>query len=235
MNKNQKPKTKSQKLKTKRCVVLLSGGLDSAVTLYQAKAMGYETYALTFDYGQRHKKEIAQAKEIAASSASKWQLVNISLPWKGSSLLDRKQPLPKNRKPGRGIPSTYVPARNMIFLSFAASFAEAITAEAVFIGANQIDYSGYPDCRLGFLKLFEKTLKTGTKRGAEGKKIEVIAPLIRKNKAQIVQMARRLGVPIELTWSCYQGGSRPCGVCDSCLLREWGFNAANLRDSALCR
>ncbi|MBU4305637.1 MAG: 7-cyano-7-deazaguanine synthase QueC [Candidatus Omnitrophica bacterium] len=229
--KNQKPKVRKKPYK--RAVVLLSGGLDSAVALYLAKDKGYKTYCLSFDYGQRHKKEIVSAEKIARKSASMWRLIHFELPWKGSSLLDKRAAVPKNRRLDKGIPSTYVPARNIIFLSMAASYAEVIGAEAIFIGANQIDFSGYPDCRKGFLRAFEKALEEGTKQGAEGKGIRIHAPLLNKDKAQIVKLARRLKVPLELTWSCYQGKPRACGVCDSCRLRSRGFAQAGISDPAL--
>ena len=148
----------------KRCIVLLSGGLDSTTTLYYAKAKGYDCRALIFDYGQRHKKEIRCAVGVAKSAKVPYQIVKIKLPWKGSSLLDKASKIPANRKIGKGIPSTYVPGRNTIFLSFALSYAEAIGAKAVFIGANALDFSGYPDCRPGYYKAFQKVAD----RGAEG-------------------------------------------------------------------
>jgi len=226
-------KVKRQKVKVKklkRAVMLLSGGLDSAVALYAAKREGYLVYCLTFDYGQRHRKEINAAKRIAGKSASSWQLVHFELPWKGSSLLDRRAAIPKNRNISAGIPSTYVPARNIIFLSMAASYAESIGAGAIFIGANVIDFSGYPDCRREFLQQYERALRRGTKKGVEGGTIKIIAPLLNKNKAEIVKMAKSLKVPLELTWSCYMGNKHPCGVCDSCRLRERGFKAARIKD-----
>lgn len=229
--KNQKPKTGNKP--RKRAVVLLSGGLDSTVCLYAAKNSGYETYSLSFDYGQRHKKEIERARKIAAKAASAWRVVRIELPWKGSALLDTNIKVPLKRKLSKSIPATYVPSRNIIFLSMAASYAEVIAAEAIFIGANQIDFSGYPDCRKGFLRAFEKVLMEGTKQGAEGKRIRIHAPLLNKDKAQIVKLARRLKVPLELTWSCYQGKTRACGVCDSCRLRARGFAQAGITDPAL--
>ncbi|MFH1459332.1 MAG: 7-cyano-7-deazaguanine synthase QueC [Candidatus Omnitrophota bacterium] len=216
----------------KKAVVLLSGGLDSTVTLYYAKTQGYQTYALTFDYGQRHKKEINLARQIAGKAKSSWRLVKMQLPWGGSALLDKKIKIPQRRKNMNNIPATYVAARNIIFLSFAASCAETIKAEAIFIGANQIDYSGYPDCRMSFLKMFEKILEKGTKQGTGGKKISVCAPLVKKNKEQIVKMALDLKIPLELTWSCYLGGKYPCGICDSCVLRKQGFMAAKTKDPA---
>ena len=228
------PEARQLTMNKKRAVVLLSGGLDSATTLYVAKSKGYETFCLIFDYGQRHKKEIIQAKKIAKASKSRCELVSFKMPWKGSSLLDRKMKVPQKRDlADTSIPSSYVPARNIVFLSFAASYAESINAEAVFIGANQIDYSGYPDCRDEFLKAFAKAVIAGTKRGVEGKPLIIQAPLVRKNKAQIVNLAKKLEVPLELTWSCYKGGKRPCGECDSCRLRQVGFNQAKQVDPGI--
>ena len=217
----------------KIAIVLLSGGLDSATTLYYAKRKGYKTSCLIFDYGQRHRKEIRIARRIAQVSHSDYKIVKISLPWQGSALLDKKIPLPRNRHIiPKGIPVTYVPARNTIFLGFAASFAEAIGAKTIFIGANAIDYSGYPDCRPSFYRAYQETLRRGLKAGVEGKPIKILTPLIRKTKAQIIELGLRLKVPYGLTWSCYQGGKRPCGVCDSCLLRQKGFAALRIKDPA---
>ena len=214
-----------------KAVVLLSGGLDSTTVLYYAKAKGYKPYCLIFDYGQRHHKEIRQAQKIAREAGCDHQLVRIALPWRGSSLLDRSMKLPARKKidPGE-IPSTYVPARNIIFLSFAASYAEAIGAQAVFIGANAIDYSGYPDCRPQFFKAYERVIKTGMKSGVEGKRLRILAPLVHKTKAQIIRLGQKLHVPYEKTWSCYEGARRPCSVCESCRLRQKGFEEAGIED-----
>ncbi len=209
----------------KSAIILLSGGLDSATTLYYAKGKGYKVYALIFDYGQRHRKEITCAKKIARLNGGPYHVVKISLPWKGSALLDKNIALPRNRKIiPQEIPVTYVPARNIIFLSFAASFAEAVGARAIFIGANAIDYSGYPDCRPEFFEAFQRVVKKGMKTGVEGNVIKIFAPLLYKTKAEIIRLGKKLKVPYALTWSCYQGGSQPCGRCDSCLLRQRGFN-----------
>lgn len=216
-----------------KAVVLLSGGLDSATTLYYAKSKGYKCHCLLFDYGQRHRREIESAKRIARMAKSEWQIIKIKLPWKGSSLLDKKIKIPELENWRTGalgyptIPSTYVPGRNIIFLSFALSYAEAIGANTIFIGANAIDYSGYPDCRPEFLRAFQKVVNTGTKGGS---KLKVAAPLIEKSKKEIVKLAQRLKVPLELTWSCYKGGKGPCGVCDSCVLRAKGFKEAGVTD-----
>ncbi|MFH0762315.1 MAG: 7-cyano-7-deazaguanine synthase QueC [Candidatus Omnitrophota bacterium] len=223
----------------KRGIVLLSGGLDSAVTLYSAKKCGFKCFCLIFDYGQRHKKEINAAKEIARYAGCEFKVIKISLPWKGSALLDAKIKIPKRyalyAKRYTNIPSTYVPARNIIFLSYAASFAEAVGASAVYIGANALDYSGYPDCRPEFYRSFSRMLACGTKAGVENKKIEIRTPLINKTKAQIIKTGIELKVPFELTWSCYNGAASPCGACDSCYFRGKGFLEAGIADPILKR
>jgi 7-cyano-7-deazaguanine synthase len=215
----------------RQAVVLLSGGLDSAVVLYEALKKGYDCYCLIFDYGQRHRREVLSAKRIAQSAKCPFRVLKISLPWRGSSLLDKKIKVPRTAfSIRRKIPSTYVPARNIIFLSFALSCAEAIGAGSIFIGAHSQDYSGYPDCRPQFYRAFSGVARSGTKAGAEGRQIKVRTPLIRMNKAQIIRRGKRLGVPFNLTWSCYKGGERPCGVCDSCRFRARGFKEASLKD-----
>lgn len=217
----------------KKAVILLSGGLDSAVTMYVARKRGYECHALIFDYGQRHKRELAFAKRLARECGANLKSVTLTLPWKGSSLVDKKAPLPLSRSAKDikrfGIPSTYVPARNTIFLSIAASYAETIGASAIFIGAHTEDSSGYPDCRLDYLKAFDKVIRLGTKRGIE-ESLRLEFPLIRKDKSGIIKLGGRLGVPFRYTWSCYQGLKSPCGKCDSCTLRAKGFKEAGLRD-----
>ena len=214
-----------------KAVILPSGGLDSTTLLYYAQAQGFRPHCLIFEYGQRHRKEITRARRIAQKAGCPYRIMKIALPWQGSSLLDTKISLPRHGKIKKNvIPSTYVPARNIIFLSFAASFAEAIGARAVFIGANAIDYSGYPDCRPGFFKAYQTVLRRGLKSGVERKAIKIYTPLIRKTKAQIIQMGLKLNVPYRLTWSCYRGGARPCGTCDSCRLRQKGFEALHMKD-----
>ena len=215
-----------------RAVVLLSGGLDSAVTLFLAVKKGYDCHPLTFDYGQRHVKEMSNARILARSLGLKLKVIDLKFTWKGSSLIDKARKLPKDRTLGRikrGIPSTYVPARNTVFLAIAASYAEAIGADKIFIGAHSEDSSGYPDCRKEYLKAFDKTLKLGTKRGLE-KMLGLGFPLIDKSKMEIVKLGIKLGVPFCFTWSCYEGGKRPCGRCDSCILRAKGFKEAKAAD-----
>lgn len=219
----------------RKAVVLLSGGLDSATTLYWAINKGYGCVALNFDYGQRHRKEINAAQKIARCTQSPLYEIKFSLPWQGSALLDKNLPLPKHRswkEIGKAIPITYVPARNTLFLAFAVSLAEVIGAEAIFIGANALDYSGYPDCRPDFIQAMQKAAELGTKAGWQGRRIKILAPLIKMRKSEIIKNALKLGVPLELTWSCYRGGKYPCRRCDSCLLREKGFAELGIKDPA---
>ncbi len=203
--------------------------------MYLAKKLGFKCFCLIFDYGQRHRREIEGAKRVAQSAKCEWQVLKIKLPWKGSALLNKSIKILKvttspSHHVTKSIPSTYVPARNIIFLSFALSCAEAMGAAAIFIGAHSQDYSGYPDCREDFYRAFTKAADKGTKAGVEGNPIKVIAPLINKNKAQIIRLGKRLGVPYALTWSCYQGGKYPCGKCDSCYFRAKGFKEAGIKD-----
>ncbi len=217
----------------KTAVVLLSGGLDSATALFWAKSKGYKAHCLLFDYGQRHRKEIRCAVSLAKASKSSFQIIRIQLPWGGSSLLGRKIFLPEGRSlkdmTNGSIPSTYVPARNTIFLSFALSCADVMRADRVVIGANAVDYSGYPDCRPNFMRAMEKAARLGTRLGAH-KRFEISSPLIHLTKAEIVKLGMKLKVPYERTWSCYAGGKKPCGVCDSCILRQKGFEEAGFPD-----
>ncbi|MFQ3676111.1 MAG: 7-cyano-7-deazaguanine synthase QueC [Endomicrobiia bacterium] len=217
----------------KKCVVLLSGGLDSSTVLYYVIKKNFEPVCLIFDYSQRHKKEVFAAKNIAKSVNSKYYVIKTFFPWKGSALTDYKLKIPKNKlndKTKLDIPITYVPSRNIIFLSYAVSLAEVIGAEYIFYGANQIDYSGYPDCRKNFIQKFQQMVFVGTKSGVEGKKIKIFAPLINMSKAEIINLALNLKVPLKLTWSCYSGGKEPCGKCDSCKLRNLGFEKLGLKD-----
>ncbi len=214
----------------KKAVVLLSGGLDSAVALYLANAQGFECSCLIFDYGQRHKRELESAKRIAKSAGCNFRVIKIHMPWHGSSLLDHKLKIPNRRQ--KNIPSTYVPARNIIFLSFALSCAEATGAKAIFIGAHTQDYSGYPDCRPEFYRAFTRAALKGTKTGVNKKGIKIITPLINKRKSEIIRLGVRLKVPLELTWSCYSADKIPCMRCDSCHYRRKGFIEAGIKDPA---
>ncbi|MFA6079229.1 MAG: 7-cyano-7-deazaguanine synthase QueC [Candidatus Omnitrophota bacterium] len=219
----------------KKAIVLLSGGLDSAVTLFYAVKNGYDCRCLSFDYGQKQKREIALARKLAAWAGAKFITVKLPLPWKGSSLLDKNKAIPLDRKIEdikKGIPSTYVPGRNTMFLAVASSFAEAVGARAIFIGAHFEDSSGYPDCRKEYLEAFDKVIRLGTKAGRE-KRLSLKFPLIEKDKAGIIKLGLSLGVPFQLTRSCYQGSKRPCMRCDSCILRQRGFKRAGVEDPAL--
>ncbi|RKY40471.1 MAG: 7-cyano-7-deazaguanine synthase QueC [Candidatus Makaraimicrobium thalassicum] len=214
----------------KKAIVLLSGGMDSAVTLYIAKK-DYECHALIFDYGQKAAKEITCARKIAGKAGCGYRVLEISLPWQGSALLDGTKAVPRGSISSGGvIPETYVPARNIIFLGFGISFAEAAGAEAVFIGAHQLDFSNYPDCRDEFFTSFRETARYGTRSGSEGHEIAIVTPIIDKTKKEIVDIGSRLGVPFEDTWSCYQGGREPCGSCESCLFRIQAFKDAGMKD-----
>ena len=220
-----------------KAIVLLSGGLDSATALYWTMRKGFRPLCLIFDYGQKHVKEIRCAESVAKKAGVPREIVGFRLPWGGSSLTDPGMKLPRDRSPermaGGGIPSTYVPARNTIFLSFALSYADAAGARAVVIGANAVDYSGYPDCRPAYLRAVQRAASLGTRTGAEGGKIRILAPLVRMTKGDIVRLGTRLGAPYALTWSCYRGGAKPCRRCDSCLIREKGFREAGIPDPAL--
>ena len=225
----------------RRAVVLSSGGLDSTTALAIARAEGFECYSLTVDYGQRHRLEIRAARRVAeALGAKEHAVVAVDLRRFGGSALTEDLPLPIDRKPDAmtDIPITYVPARNTVFLSIALAWAEAIGAEDIFIGANVLDSSGYPDCRPEYLRAFEHMANLATRAGVEGtSRFHIRAPLITLTKAEIVRRAVELGVDLSVTWSCYdpQPGSRPCGVCDSCILRQKGFAEAGVPDPALPR
>ena len=218
----------------RKAVCLISGGLDSCVTTWVAKNDGYELYGISFDYGQLHYKELSSAKKIAIAAGVNQHIVfKVDLQqFGGSSLVDRSVDLPQSRLEdiGQNIPSTYVPARNTIFLSLALAWAEALNAEAVFIGANAVDYSGYPDCRPEFIQAFQQMANYATKKGVEGKPIQIIAPLLNLSKTEIIKKGKVLNAPLELTWSCYKGEKKPCGRCDSCLLRLKGFQDAGIPD-----
>ncbi|BAZ83215.1 exsB protein [Sphaerospermopsis kisseleviana NIES-73] len=218
-----------------KAVILLSGGLDSSTVLYQARADGCECYAISFDYQQRHRRELQSAMFVAQSvGVVQHQIVNFDLRlWGGSALTDEAIALPQARsldEMSQSIPVTYVPARNTIFLSFALGYAETICAQRVYIGVNALDYSGYPDCRPDYIQAMQEVFRLGTKQGREGQPIDIIAPLINLKKTEIIQLGNQLDVPWELTWSCYAGGDQACGVCDSCRLRLAAFAQLGLKD-----
>lgn len=206
----------------KKAVVLLSGGLDSATATAQAIADGYAPIALSFRYGQRHGRELVAAKIVASHlGINEHFIVDVNLAqWGGSSLTDTQQALPQDGVEPDVIPSTYVPGRNTVFISLALSLAEAQDAEAIYLGINAVDYSGYPDCRPEYLEAFQTLASLSSKVGVEGKPIELKAPLVMDSKVDIVRRAVALGVPIPETWSCYAGGDKPCGKCDSCRIRD---------------
>lgn len=221
---------------THRAVVLLSGGIDSTTTLALAKHDKYEIYALSFDYGQRHRHELLSARKVAKAIGANEHLVfPLDLTAIGGSALTSNIKVPKHRLEAAGadrIPVTYVPARNTIFLSVALAWAEILRAEAIFIGANAIDYSGYPDCRPEFIEAFQQMANLATRAGVEGRPIIVKAPLIDLTKAQIIKKGIELGIDYSLTSSCYDPdvNGPACGACDSCLIRLKGFREAGLVD-----
>ena len=220
-----------------KAVCLLSGGLDSSTCLALARREGYACYALSFDYGQRHKIELEAAARVAAKlGAEKHVVASIGLDAFGGSALTAAIAVPKGRsldQMGHGIPITYVPARNTIFLSFALAWAEVLESAAIFIGVNALDYSGYPDCRPEYIEAYERMANLATKAGVEGRtRVRIHTPLLRLTKAEIVKLARDLGLDFGLTFSCYDPGpeGRACGQCDACLLRRKGFEEAGIAD-----
>jgi 7-cyano-7-deazaguanine synthase len=227
------------KRRTKRAVVLLSGGLDSTTCLAVARRDGFEAHCLSVDYGQRHKGELARARRLArALGAADHRVVKVDLStFGGSALTDPAIDVPKRRNERRRaaqIPVTYVPARNTVLLALALAHAETIGAEDVYIGVNAIDYSGYPDCRPAFLRAFERLAAVATKAGVEGRPLRIHAPLLRLTKAGIVELGTSLGVPYRMTLSCYDPvRGRACGACDACVLRRKGFAEAGVPDPTL--
>jgi len=220
----------------RKAVILLSGGLDSSTCLLIARSEGFEVHALSFEYGQRHAVELERARAVASRyGAASHRVLRIDLPERrASALTDPDATVPRGGVPGGGpIPPTYVPARNTLFLAHAAALGESIGAGVIFIGANVLDYSGYPDCRPEFLEAFERALRLGTRAGVEGGlEFEIRAPLLALTKADIVRRAASLGLDFAMTSSCYDPGrgGRPCGACDSCRLRAKGFAEAGLTD-----
>lgn len=212
-----------------KAVVLLSGGLDSTTCLSIAVKEGYEVYPLSFDYGQKHNKEILKSKEIVEYYSIKEHKIIKTGNVGGSALTDKDMNIPDFQGTS-SIPITYVPARNIIFLSYAVGYAETIGAQVIYIGVNAVDYSGYPDCTPEFIEAFQNVIKAGTKGGINGKPIEVFTPLMELSKAEIVKLACENNAPIHLTTSCYKGEEKACGICDSCSLRLKGFKEAGIID-----
>jgi 7-cyano-7-deazaguanine synthase len=220
----------------KRAVVLLSGGLDSATAAAMAKREGWELFALTLKYGQVHQAELRAAGRVAASlGVTRHVELEVDLKAFGGSSLTGDGEIPKDHLGDTGIPSTYVPARNTVFLSLALAWAEVLNAERIVIGVNAVDYSGYPDCRPEFIAAFEYLASLATKAGVEGRELRLYAPLQQLTKAGIIRLGRELGVDYSLTHSCYDPGpdDKPCGHCDSCLIRARGFADAGIQDPAL--
>jgi len=222
----------------RRAVVLLSGGLDSSTCLLVARRDGCEVHALSFDYGQRHAVELERARALVERvGAAAHRIIRIDVPGpSASALTDRSVPVPRDQLGQDAIPITYVPARNTLFLAHAVAWGETLGAPDIYIGANALDYSGYPDCRPEFLEAFERAANLGTKAGVEGRlAFRIRAPLLRLTKAEIVALAAGLGLDFRLTSSCYdpRPDGRPCGGCDACLLREKGFREAGIEDPLL--
>ena len=219
-----------------KAVVLASGGLDSTITAAIAQRDGARVYLLTVSYGQRHVIEVERARQVARALGAAGHLVlEVDLRQIGGSALTTNQPVPKDRSQAErreGIPATYVPARNTIFLSLALAYAEVLEASLIYLGANVLDYSGYPDCRPDYLRAFEQLARLGTRAGALGKEIEIRAPLLQMTKAKIIQVGASLKVPFHLTHSCYDPAvdGTACGRCDSCRIRREGFRAAGISD-----
>ena len=211
-----------------KAIVLFSSGLDSTTVLYYAMSKGYECHCLIFDYGQKHSKEVNNAKKFAESLHLDYHIVKTSIPWDTSSLINKDKKIPEHKQIKEGfVPSTYVPGRNTIFLSYAISYAETIKAKKIFLGINAVDFSSYPDCTPQYLKSMQQVMK------ALNNGIEICAPIEKYSKAQIIKLGTKLKVPYEKTWSCYNGKKKPCGKCDSCKLRAKGFKEAGIDDPAL--
>ena len=211
-----------------KAIVLFSSGLDSTTVLYYAMSKGYDCHCLIFDYGQKHNKEVNNAKKFAKSLKLNYHVVKTSIPWDMSSLINKNKKIPEHKQIKEGfVPSTYVPGRNTIFLSYAISYAETIKAKKIFLGINAVDFSSYPDCTPQYLRSMQQVMKA-LRNG-----IEICAPIEKYSKAQIIKLGTKLKVPYEKTWSCYNGKNKPCGKCDSCKLRAKGFKEAGINDPAL--
>ena len=217
-----------KKVSKRKAVVLFSSGLDSTTVLYYALSKGYECHCLIFNYGQRHSKEVQNAAKFAKSLGLSYHIVKTSITWNKSSLIDKEQKIPEHKTIKSGfVPSTYVPGRNTIFLSYAVSYAETIKASKIFLGINAVDFSSYPDCTPQYLKAMQQVMK------ALGNGIEIVAPIEKFSKGDIIKLGMKLKVPYEKTWSCYNGKNKPCGKCDSCKLRAKGFKEAGIDDPAI--
>jgi 7-cyano-7-deazaguanine synthase len=229
---NESVTTLNKPVTAKKAIVLVSGGLDSATVLAMAIAQGYECHTLSFDYGQRHRAELQAAERLSAASAAvEHRVISFDLGViGGSALTDSAIAVPES--PTEGIPVTYVPARNTIFLSFALGYAEVVEASAIFVGVNAVDYSGYPDCRPDYIAAYQIMADSATKAGVEGHGAQIYAPLIDMSKADIIKEGVRLGVDYAMTVSCYQANAEgeACGKCDSCRLRSEGFEGAGIAD-----
>lgn len=225
----------------RKAIVLLSGGLDSATTLAIARGVGFECHTISFDYGQRHRVELEMAaRQSQLQGAAEHKVFKIDLRSIGGSALTSDIAVPKDRgesEMGHGVPSTYVPARNTVFLSLALAWSEVVGSSDIFLGVNELDYSGYPDCRPAFIQAFEKLANLATKAGVEGEQYDIHVPLIELTKAEIIRRGLELGVDYAYTSSCYDPGpdGRPCGRCDSCLLRAKGFAEVGIADPLLAR
>jgi len=215
-----------------KAVVLLSGGLDSSVTLAKAIHDGNEAIALSFRYGQRHTKELDSARAVCEHYKIKHIIMDIDLSIFRSSLTDTSMNIPERDHGdiGSDIPDTYVPARNIIMMSIAAGLCESVDAGSIYIGVNTVDYSGYPDCRPEFIEQFQNMLSVGTRAGVEGNPIRIMTPILNMSKKEIVQLGTELNAPLGKTWSCYNGSEKACGRCDSCKLRRKGFADAGIKD-----
>ncbi|AXR60275.1 7-cyano-7-deazaguanine synthase QueC [Leptospira mayottensis] len=231
-NSSRKHSDPSSKSANDKAVVLLSGGLDSTTCLYQAIADGKKIQALSFDYGQRHKIELSYAKKITRQLGISHTIQKLKPElFLGSSLTQKSLKVPKNSLGKEKIPNTYVPGRNILFLSFAVCLAEGTGSSSIYIGVNAMDYSGYPDCRPEFIKMYEMAIQLGTKKGSQGSSIKIVTPLQNLSKKEIVLLGNRLQVPFHLTFSCYDPkNKKACGRCDACLLRKKGFQETGVSE-----
>lgn len=231
-NRKKSSKESSEEFSNDKAVVLLSGGLDSTTCLYQALADGKQIQALSFDYGQRHRIELSYAKKVTRKLGIPHTIQKLKPElFLGSSLTQKSIKVPKNSLGKDEIPNTYVPGRNILFLSFAVSLAEGTGSDSIYIGVNAMDYSGYPDCRPEFIKMYEMAIQLGTKKGSQGSPIKIMTPLQNLTKKEIVLLGNRLKVPFHLTFSCYDPkNGKACGKCDACLLRKKGFQETGVSE-----